>query len=168
MAERTNPYGAFNFMLEFQGPPGIAVDSSKVGFMECTGLDSETMPMEYRDSAVPARVNEIYASYTRKIPGMERYPNVVLRRGLTDHTALWDWRKRVRDDEPWDQITATVIITLQDEKRIGLISWELENAWPCKLSGPVLNARTNEIAIETLELCCDRISFNTSDTPPPS
>ena len=34
---------------------------------------------------------------TRKLPGIEKYSHVMLKRGITGTTALWDWRKEVRD-----------------------------------------------------------------------
>jgi phage tail-like protein len=33
------------------------------------------------------------------------------------------------------------------------MTWKFRRAWPCKWSGPTLNARHNEVAIETLEIC---------------
>lgn len=157
---RTNPYGAFNFVVKSDDWP-IA---DPIGFMECTGLDGETLPMEYRDNTVPGGTS---GAYVRKLPGMERYPNVVLRRGITGHTALWQWRKKVRDadvggNDLWAGVKANVRIELQDEKHEAIMTWLLVDAWPCKLSGPTLNARTNEIAIEQLELCCDRIEIEES------
>jgi phage tail-like protein len=35
----------------------------------------------------------------------------------------------------------------------------LQNAWVSKLSGPSLNAKGNEIAIESVEVVCDRIEL---------
>jgi phage tail-like protein len=35
--------------------------------------------------------------------------------------------------------------------------WNFKNAWPCKYEGPKLNAKGNEVAIETLELACEWI-----------
>ncbi|MBX2796103.1 MAG: phage tail protein [Myxococcales bacterium] len=152
---RENPYGAFHYRLSADGDLASVFD--QIGFMEVSGLDTETMPMEYRDSRVPSDTSE---QYVRKLPGMESYPNVVLRRGITGHTDLWVWRQRVRDGEPWEDVRTNITVTLTDERNSGAIMrWRLHDAWPCKLSGPVLNARTNEIAIETLELCCDRIEL---------
>jgi phage tail-like protein len=170
MAEqRTNPYGVFNFNLDFEGPTKDLEQSlDSVGFMECTGLESEISPIEYRDSLFPQ--GDGTGSYVRKLHGMERYPNVVLRRGVTRSVALWKWRQLVRDGDlsnsddakswdKWSQVKANVTIKLCNEMHTPVRAWKLQDAWPCKLSGPVLSARTNEIAIETLELCCDRISL---------
>lgn len=155
---RTNPYGTFNFVLTFISGTALAQAAMEIGFMECSGLDGETTPMEYRDSKIPN--GGISGAFVRKLPGMERYPNVVLRRGLTGSPALWEWRKFVRDGEPFELIRADLAVTLQNEKHQPVMSWILHDAWPCKLSGPTLNAKTNEIAVEQLELCCERIEID--------
>jgi phage tail-like protein len=153
---RTNPYGVFNFVV--RSVDTSVVDFGEIGFMECSGLDGATTPMEYRDNAVPGVGN-----YVRKLPGLEQYPNVVLRRGLTGSSVLWSWRKRVRDGtgdiDHWGAVKADLRVELQNETRQPVMAWLLVDAWPCRLSGPTLNARTNEIAVEALELCCDRIEM---------
>ena len=34
-------------------------------------------------------------------------------------------------------------------------SWQLEKAWPTKYTAPDVNATSNEVAIESLELVCE-------------
>ncbi|MEZ4235267.1 MAG: phage tail protein [Myxococcota bacterium] len=154
--ERANPYGVFNFVVKAVGNGDV--DFGEIGFMECSGLDGATLAMEYRDDKVPGT-----GLNTRKLPGLEQYPNVVLRRGLTGNAALWKWRKKVRDAsalDHWAAVKAEILVTLQNEARTEVMTWRLIDAWPCRLSGPTLNARTNEIAVEALELCCDRIEID--------
>jgi len=33
-----------------------------------------------------------------------------------------------------------------------VLRWRFRNGWPCKWEGPSLNARSRDIAIETLEI----------------
>jgi phage tail-like protein len=143
--ERPNkyPYSAFNFVVEINGAQIAA-------FQEVSGLDSENTPIEYREGADPMNT-------TRKLPGIEKYPNVVCKRGITGSTALWDWRKEVRDGSTTFPPTRDVTIKLLDEQHVAVLKWRLTNAWCCKLSGPSLNAKGNEIAIETMELAHDRL-----------
>jgi len=42
---------------------------------------------------------------------------------------------------------------LLDEQRQEVLRWNFKRGWPCKWTGPSLNAKSNEIAIETLEIC---------------
>ena len=157
---RDNPYAAFNFTVE-------ANNQSLGGFMECSGLDGETAVIEYREGDEQAgSAPGFRGAFARKLPGMESYPNVVLKRGLTGSLELWNWRKQVRDANPSpaaDRDNAAVrqvTIKLLDETHKGVFKWKLHNAWPCKLSGPMLNAQSNELAVEQLELCCERIEID--------
>ncbi len=143
-----NPYSAFNFVVEIGG-------QQIASFSEVSGLDSENTPIEYREGTDATNA-------PRKLPGMESYPNVVLKRGITGSTALWDWRREVRDGSGSFPPTRDVIIKLLDEQHndgAPAMTWILTNAWPTKLTGPTLNAKGNEIAIEQLDLCIDRLDI---------
>jgi phage tail-like protein len=142
---RPNPYSNFNFVV-------FAGDTELGAFSEVTGLDSENTPIEYREGADAMNT-------TRKLPGIEKYPNVVCKRGITGSTVLWDWRKEVRDGSTTFPPTRDVTIKLLDEQHVAVLKWRLTNAWCCKLTGPSLNAKGNEIAIETMELAHDRLDI---------
>jgi phage tail-like protein len=141
--ENRNPYSAFNFVVEINGEQVAA-------FQEVSGLDSENTPIEYREGA--DRINAV-----RKLPGMEKYPNLTLKRGITGSMALWDWRKEVRDGGDAFPPIRNVVVKLKNEKHEDVTQWTLTNAWCCKLAGPTLNAKGNEIAIEAMELSYDRL-----------
>ena len=140
-----NPYSAFNFTVEINGAQIAA-------FQEVSGLDSENAPIEYREGA--DRMNT-----TRKLPGLERYKNCTLRRGLTGSLELWNWRKEVRDGAGAFPPTRDVTIQLQNERHEPVYKRKLTNAWCTKLTGPSLNASGNELAIETMELAYDRLDI---------
>ena len=40
------------------------------------------------------------------------------------------------------------------------MQWKFTRAWPCKYTGPSLNAKNNEIAIESLEICHEGLSID--------
>jgi phage tail-like protein len=83
----------------------------------------------------------------------EGFAHVVLRRALTRDTTLFDWRRAVADGAR-DRRTVTIH---QLERAGGRIanSWRLVRAWPCRWSGPALNALESEIAFEEVELAFD-------------
>jgi phage tail-like protein len=144
-----NPYSNFNFVVEFDGEELAA-------FSEVSGLDSENQPIEYREGA-----DAINAP--RKLPGIERYPNAMLKRGITGSLALWTWRQEVRDGGSTFPPARTVTIKLLNEKNDRdnpAMTWTLTNAWPAKLSGPSLNAKGNDFAVETLELVYERLDVS--------
>jgi phage tail-like protein len=133
-ADRNDPYSAFNFKIEIDG---VTV----AGFSECTGLTTESDHIEYRTGAEDITV--------RKLPGLRKYPNIVLKRGFTTSHELWDWRKKVIDGKT-DRRSGS--ITLLDEARQKALEWKFTAGWPSKWEGPTLNAKNNEVAIETLEI----------------
>ncbi len=73
----------------------------------------------------------------------------MLRRGLTGGTALFDWWRAVRDGQ-LDR--RNVSIVLLDESRDPVATWRLRDAWPTRLAFGRLDARGNDVVIETLEL----------------
>jgi phage tail-like protein len=133
--QRDNPYLNFNFLVDI----GVG---EELGFSEVEGLSGEIEVIEYREGA--DRVNT-----ARKLPGLAKYPNVTLKRGITGRTDLFEWWKSVRDGQVQRR---NVTITLLDEQRQAVLRWHLRDAFPVKIEGPSLNASSNEVAIETLEL----------------
>jgi len=142
---RHDPYPGFNFLVELGDPENTA------GFSEVHIGAAHIQLIEYREGA--DRVNSV-----RKLPGLTRYDNVVLKRGLTGTTALWAWFDQVRDGNAERR---DVRITLLDEQRNAVARWLLRRALPVKYEAPALRATGNEVAIETLELAHERLEFET-------
>lgn len=131
---RNDPYGRFNFLVEIDGVGAAS-------FTDVGGLTTETEVIEYREGSESAAV--------RKLPGITKYSNVTLKRGLTQDRSLWEWRATVIQGQTR---RANVAIYLLDESRRPVLTWLLREAWPCKWEGPLFNAKSSEVAIETLEL----------------
>lgn len=131
---RNDPFAAFNFVVEIDG---IAV----AGFSECSGLSTESDVIEYREGKDTATV--------RKLPGLDKYTNIVLKRGYTKGKELWQWRKQTIDGQTQRRSGS---IVLQDEGRQDALRWNFREGWPRKWDGPTFNAKTNDVAIEMLEI----------------
>lgn len=139
---RNDPFGRYNFLLEIEGV-------TQAGFSEVGGLTNETEVIEYREGN--DKVNS-----PRKIPGLTRYGNLILKRGVTADQSLWNWRKAVIDGQV-DRRSGSII--LLDESRAEILRWNFFNGWPCKWEGPALKAKSNEVAIETLEIAHERLEL---------
>lgn len=133
-SKRNDPYGRFNFLLEIDGV-------ATAGFTEVSGLSTETSVIEYREGSD--------RSPTRKLPGITKYSNITLKRGITKDRSLWQWRKTVMDGATQRKNGSVVLL---DESRQEVARWNFHDAWPCKWEGSSLNAKSSEVAIETLEL----------------
>jgi phage tail-like protein len=126
-----------------------AASGIQAGFAEVSGLNSEIEVEEYREGGRNIG--------PRRFPRWGRYPNLVLRRGVTSNTALWDWWADVithsytlTTTKAPPRRSAVVLLDGNDHKAVA--AWFVSNALPERLAGPALNARSSEIAIETLEL----------------
>jgi phage tail-like protein len=134
-ATREDPYRAYNFIVE--------IDSTAVaGFSEVGGLSADGDVVEYREGTdLPLTV--------RKMPGLCKYVNISLKRGYTTSRVLWQWRLAIINGNVDRRNGAVVLL---DEQRNRVVEWQFENAWVVKYEGPALNAKGNDVAIETLEL----------------
>lgn len=132
---RVDPFRAFNFRVEIDG---LTVGS----FSECSGLTSEGDAVDYREGTdFPLTV--------RKLMGLRKYTNIVLKRGYTTNNELWSWYKNIMNGVA-DRRNGSII--LMDEEHKDVMRWSVENAWINKIEGPTFNATANEVAIESIEL----------------
>ena len=134
IGNRNDPYAQFNFLIEING---ISVG----GFTEVGGLSLEQDIIEYRDGSE--------APTMRKLPGLKKFANITLKRGYTQNTDLWLWRKTTLDGQTERKDGAIILL---DEARQPALRWQFSNGWISKYEGPALNSTTNEAAIESIEI----------------
>ena len=133
--KRDDPYQQFNFLVEIDGV-------ARAGFSECSGLATDTDPIDYREGA------DIVLN-VRKLSGLRKYTNVVLKRGYTQDQDLWNWRKKIINGNT-ERRQADII--LLDEERKEVLRWRIREAWISKWDSGPFNAKTNDVAIETIEM----------------
>ncbi len=142
----------FKFRVEItDGPDGI--DDTLLGqFSEVSGFDVSYDPIEYR-------AGDSVAYTTQKFPGLAKYGNITLKRGIiSNNKALFDWID-LNTSGKYSKATK-VTITLEDPAVNEAVAWELSNVWPTKYTGPDLKGDASELAMETLELAhegCKRV-----------
>jgi phage tail-like protein len=133
--DRTDPYRSYNFLVEIDG-------ITRAGFRECSGLDSSSAVIEYREGSDRSLTS-------RKLPGMVSYPNVTLSRGVTDDAELWAWRDQAAQGSV---VRRNGSIVLLDDTGTEKLRWNFREGWPARWSGPSFNATGGDIAIEQLEI----------------
>jgi len=142
------PYPAYNFKVSVTNvDTGDTVSGS---FSEVSGLTVDVQPIEYRDGTDDSTV--------RKIRGLRKLSNITLKRGITGHVGFWNW---ILAGISGDVQRQQGYIAMLNEDRAEVMRWNFNQAWPTKYTGPSLNAKNNEIAMETLELVVEdmRISL---------
>jgi phage tail-like protein len=132
--KRVDPYLNCNFLVEIDG-------ITQAWFRECSGLDSSTDPVEYREGGENSSV--------RKLPGRTKYSDIVLKRGITESDELWKWRKSVVDGKAERKNGSIVLLNDAGEEKL---RWNFVSAWPSKWEGPSFNATANEVAVEGLTI----------------
>jgi phage tail-like protein len=71
---------------------------------------------------------------------------------------LYAWYNQVRNGDP--NARRNVLIHLQNEDHTAVVvTWKVLRAWPVKYSFSTLNATSNEVVIEQLELACERVEI---------
>lgn len=145
---RDDPYAGYNFEVIVTGisDDGTAVKGS---FAEASGLEVTIDPIEYRNGSEDITV--------RKIPGLKKFTNITLKRGLIGDLAFWNWIVEGMNGLPHRTEGSVVLL---DENRREVMRWNFRRAWPSKWTGPGLNAKNNEIALETLEIAHEGLSID--------
>ena len=142
--DRKDPYTGFNFLVEIDG-------ITRAAFSECSGLSTNNDPIEYRDGSEDITV--------RKIPGLKKFTNISLKRGVTKDIELWNWMKTVLDGETMRKSGSIVLL---NEAREPALRWNFKEGWPTKWEGPSLNATGTQIAVETLEIAHEGLELETA------
>jgi len=123
---------------------------TRTSFSEVSGLSIEHDVVEYRDGASKENI-------ATKIPGIKKFGNIVLKRGIVKgDNEFYDWINTIKFNEVERR---DITISLLDEAHNPTVTWKVSSAWPVKLDSPSLNASSNEIAIETIELAHEGIKI---------
>jgi phage tail-like protein len=137
------PLPVFHFSVDWGG--------TQLTFSEVTGLNIEVQPIEYRDG-----LNPEYS--TTKMPGMKKYGNLTLKRGVfASDNEYYAWMQEIALNKVPRR---DIIISLLNEDHEPVMTWKVVNAWPTKLTSPDLKANANEAAIETLEVAHEGIQID--------
>lgn len=141
--------GTFNFRvtLKQQGAPVTIGDG---GFQECAGLEVD---MDVQELPEGGRNDG-----TVRMVGRGKYSNIVLKRGMLYPRGgkvegeLWGWMQDILEgSRPVARYDGTVEV-LDARGQTVVATWTFARGLPAKITGPQLNAKTGEIAIEELTI----------------
>ncbi len=119
------------------------IGDKEVFFSEISGLSMEYQTTEYKEATASG-------VKTTQLVGQRNAPSLTLKRGLFKNGLdLYKWFNSVHkpDFEKKD-----VIITMLDEDKKPVMIWTVTNAFGTKFEGPGLDAKSNDVSFQTLEL----------------
>jgi phage tail-like protein len=134
----------------FVGKFVFTVDGLTIGaFTEVSGL---TVQIEVEEVAEGGQ-----NQYTHKLPGRMKWPNLVLKRGVTDTDNLFAWFQKSSGNgfngahNVLERRNGS--IELKDAAGETVRTWVFSQAYPVKWTGPKLAAGSRDLAVEELEVC---------------
>jgi phage tail-like protein len=113
-------------------------------FTEASGLTVQKEVLEYQEGGENTRQH--------KLVGATRFSNIVLRRGTSSSTSLFDWIKKTIDGVVQRKNGSIIAISRAGDP---IARWDFKNAWPCRYEGPQFRAGETEMSIELIELAHD-------------
>ncbi len=150
MADDGSAQGATWPMPKFRFEVDLGTELKSVAFQEVSGMDVENQVIEYRKSNSP-----LFS--TEKMPGLVKYGNVTMKRGIfVNDNTFWNWHAEIKMNLIKRR---TVLIKLLDESGNVTMQWQLDNAWPTKISSTDLKSEGNEVAIDTLEIAHEQLTI---------
>jgi phage tail-like protein len=132
----------------FSGRFLFEVDGVEIGtFSEVSGLSVEVQV----DSVEEGGQNE----FIHKLPGRLEWPNIVLKRGITQSDELFGWLTR-SSGEGYERQGGlernSAAITVLNAKGDRMRTWVMDKALPVKWNGPQFASSSADVAEEELEI----------------
>lgn len=129
------------------------IDGIPIGmFTEVSGLEVNMQTAEIAEGGVN--------DHTHKLPGRMTWPNIVLKRGVTQSDALFQWMKRSGQGIDPTAPTSTNYVVKPAVGAVSLTSvtgwrlrtWVFNDAIPVRWSGPRFASTSSEMPEEELEI----------------
>ena len=133
---RDDPFRNFKFRVEIDGVAEAAFSEVAIG-------ETSTEAIDYREGTEP--------NHVRKLPGMTKYGNITLKRGVTDSQVIYQWHKDILDGKIGEKRKSITIVVI-DEAGKDKARFVVSECWPTKYDPSDLNGKGNEVFIELLEL----------------
>ena len=148
------PLTKMNFLVRVANVEGTAA------FSQVTGIDASVDVIEFRQG----NANSLAPV---KIPGLVKHGNITLRFGYTLDSAFKTWIQEcvseVRGEMPRNDVQIELIDINGGAPQTmataitGTRVWLLTQAWVTKYTGPELDAKTSDVALESVEIAYEEL-----------
>lgn len=141
------PLPVYNYRVE--------IGSEAIGFSEVSGLSMGFEIATYKESSTEGGAP---GPRTIHMPTQPTAPTITLKKGVVRGTSVntlykWFSSTALNQIEKRD-----IFVRLCDEAGAPVITWRVINAFPSKLDAPTFDAKSNDVAIESMELRADRVT----------
>ncbi|MCP4686928.1 MAG: phage tail protein [Desulfobacterales bacterium] len=142
--KNTYPVPVFHYNVEIDGVDAIA-------FSEVSGLNIARETITYKDGLSCKEGAKL-------MPGQVSPIKLTMKKGVVkSDSRLYDWINSINVTTV-DKKNITV--SLMDESGENpVVSWKVIDAFPTKLDAPSFNAKTNEVAVEAMELTANDLKL---------
>ncbi len=137
-----DPYGDFAFHVQIEGIGAGA-------FQKFDGIDVEIDEIEYMDSL---------DTHPHKRPGIHRYGNLKLTKGVIANKAMWDWCQKIMSGKIERKNGTIHVLNDKHDKNSPEISYNFIQAWPRKWTGLRLDGKGSATLVEEIELVVDYVT----------
>ena len=134
------PLPVYNFRVE--------IDGTTVGFSEVSGLNIAYETITYTESALKGPGPRILY-----MPGKPKVTTLTMKKGVVTGVSvatLYNWINTIALNRV---VKKDIMIRLCDENGAAVVSWKVLNAIPTQLDAPAFTASSNDVAIESMQLC---------------
>lgn len=138
------PMPAFHFSVSFQ-------DLAETSFQEVSGLSSEVEVETVREGGENR--------FSHQLPKAVGHGKLVVKRGVFPKASpLYKWCEAVLGGCFTQPITTRqVVVSLMDGENEPCMTWTLSNVYPVKWEIGEFNSTKNEVAVESITFCYNRI-----------
>lgn len=142
------PLPVYNYRVEING--------EAVAFSEVSGLSISYETTTYKESPTAGGAP---GPRMMIVPGQRNPAKITLKKGVVRGAStkqLYGWIKTAAINQVEKK---DLFIRLCDEDGQAVITWKVVNAFPTKLDAPTFDAKSNDAAIESMELTADFVSI---------
>jgi phage tail-like protein len=140
------PLPVYNYRVEIGG--------DAVAFSEVTGLSIAHEVATFKESPTGGGV---VGPRVYHMPAQPKEATITLKKGVVRSESvkrLYAWISSIALNQVEKR---DIFVRLCDESGAAVISWKVLNAFPVKLDAPGFDAKSNDVAVETMELRADRV-----------
>ncbi|MCF2134576.1 MULTISPECIES: phage tail protein [Mycetohabitans] len=125
----------------------VIVGSEEMAFSAVSGLELGVETIEYKDGT----------GQVCRMPGQRQPLTITLRRGVfKGRSQLYDWINSISLNQV-EKKDISISLT-NDAGNELLVTWNITDAFPTRLSAPSFDASSNEVAVEEMTLSADRLA----------